>query len=54
MRTLEDLGFNITHDWTENETETRSHEDLSKFAELDINSVKNCDLMIAIMNLIFV
>jgi nucleoside 2-deoxyribosyltransferase len=44
------LGHQITYDWTQNETQTRSSEELSKFAYLDMKGVMDADLLIAIMN----
>lgn len=51
-------GHSITHDWTKNEgskniTEMTNEEKIEfkrNCADLDIEGVKNCDLLIAIMN----
>ena len=44
------MGFIITHDWTTNETLTRSHKELGHYAKLDIDGVTNADILIAVMD----
>jgi nucleoside 2-deoxyribosyltransferase len=50
MNLLIDDGHTITHDWTNNEITTRNHEELQKYAILDINGVMNADVLIAVMD----
>ena len=49
MTQLIDMGYEITHDWTKNESISREPSELSKFAELDINGVLSADYMIVVM-----
>lgn len=50
MAKLKQLGFQITHDWTTNEAMgPRTPEYLQKWAEFDINGVKEADFVIADM-----
>lgn len=49
MSEITSLGYKITHDWTYNETLTNSSKEMEKYAELDINGVKNADIVLAIM-----
>ena len=44
------MGHTITHDWTTNETPSRTPEILGNFAKLDIDGVVNADCLIAIMD----
>lgn len=49
MNKIEEMGGEITHDWTKNESATRCHEDLGRFAELDIGGVVKADYVIFVM-----
>lgn len=50
MMELEEIGHTITHNWTNNETPTRSPQELAYFAKLDIDGVINADYVIAYMD----
>lgn len=49
MNQMESFGYQITHDWTKNESLTRNIDDLSNFAKLDIDGVINADIVLVIM-----
>jgi nucleoside 2-deoxyribosyltransferase len=49
MKLLQEMGYQITHNWTKNESITRSPEELSKFAELDVNGVLHADVVLVYM-----
>ncbi|OHD64448.1 MAG: hypothetical protein A2096_04040 [Spirochaetes bacterium GWF1_41_5] len=49
MRELEKRGFLITHDWTKFESYQDDCVKMGKSAELDIDGVKNAEILICVM-----
>lgn len=48
---LRAAGHTITHDWTRVEQDERpSPQDLTRYSDLDINGVRQCDVVVALFN----
>lgn len=50
IKEAQDLGFTITHNWTDQEDMNRSNDALGEYARLDLNGVKSADILIALMD----
>lgn len=50
IKTMQDMGHVITHNWTLiEESDKKSYEDCARFAEFDVNGVRDADVLIIVI-----